>query len=109
MTDQPNTVALANLRRALALVLDAVEANHGPSVLVDHDLYFTLGLRKMFSALPPAPDEFSTCQLADDLIEVDTILQRADAGDILTPWHDLQHLVGVLSALAAVDLPDRIR
>jgi len=108
MADPPNTVALAELRRALALVLDVVEENHGPTVQVDHDLYFTLGLGQMFSAIPPAPDEFSTCQLADDLMEVDTILQRADAGDVLSPWHDLQHLVGVLSALAAVDLPDRI-
>ncbi|MCW2743847.1 MAG: hypothetical protein JWM48_397 [Mycobacterium sp.] len=99
----PLSVPMDKLRLALDRVLTAVQAEQGDSISLSADHYWALNPRATYEVYetPKEPD-FTIGQLSDDIATLDEIL-RPD--QIVSTWHDLQHLVGILQRLAAQDLP----
>ena len=95
-------IEVDELREALDRVLDGVEAKFGPTVDLAADSYWTLDPRTAFDPHADQTSGMNIAQLSDDVQEVRESLGRADETVI---WHDLAHLVGVLSRIAALDLP----
>lgn len=98
-----STVRLHDLRRALALVLDAVEAAHGPTLDLGEDHYWHLSTEQAFD-LSVTPTADLVGQLSDDIGETASLLADGAATRDPMPWHDLAHLVGILRAIEHLDL-----
>ncbi|MGC4878789.1 hypothetical protein ACLQ26_21335 [Micromonospora sp. DT43] len=99
---------IADLRRACSMLLDAAESRFGPHIplsqfRVDH--YWNIDLRAAFEMTPQLELAIDCGQSSDDLAELIGIVQRGPE-DLLSLWHDLQHVSGLLRLLAYLDLPD---
>ena len=95
---------LEKLRRALAVVLDEVEHRFGTQIDLPVDYYTTVDIDDAFLAEVPKAEDWLLGQVTDDLDEMDDILARsADPEDMIFPWHDLEHLIGILRAVAHLD------
>ena len=110
----PLTIDVPNLRAVLNAVLDHVERTGGPRVDVARDHYWLVELRAAFSGdlHEPGtdPDDLGVGQISDDVDTVNDLAKEVEQGDpVLSPWHDLEHAVGLLRALAWKDLPARGR
>lgn len=92
-------IELRLLRKQLDRVLTAVEQRHGPVIQVDADDYWLIESPEKFDLRKDA--EHSVGTLTDDAEELAGMAERS--ADELIPWHDLNHLVGLLEALAAHD------
>jgi len=90
-----DVLRIADLRAALALTLDAFEAEVGPEVPLDHDHYWHLPVHASFD-LSREPQEHTVGQVSDDLAETRCLL--AD-GDAFPAWHALNHAIGLLRLL----------
>lgn len=101
VSDSGPVIAVADLRRALNRVLDQVAAEHGETVDLDAGNYWTVRLRDSFSFTEPVALQLG--DIADDAETMTEMLQRDP--DEIYPWHDLEHLMGILRRLAALDLP----
>jgi hypothetical protein len=102
MTD-PLVVPMDKLRQALDRVLAAVQAEQGEVVPLSADYYWVLAPQATYDIYEtPSADDFTMGQLSDDVTTLDEIL-RPD--ELVSAWHDLQHLVGILHRLATQDLP----
>jgi hypothetical protein len=101
VADEPAVVALADVREALARVLDAAEAELGAVVDLDADHYWALDAGAAFD-LSKDP-EIKAGQVSDDVETVRELLVR-ERGEIFL-WHDLEHLVGILQRIAALARP----
>jgi hypothetical protein len=89
------------LRRQLDRLLVMLEERGGATIQFDEDLYWVLETSQLFSLeSTPAP---SIGQLSDDADELTAMASRPD--DLLVPWHDLKHLIGLLEVLARRDVP----
>jgi hypothetical protein len=97
------TVDLGHLRAALARVLDDVEAQFGSTLDLGADHYWTVDPRWAFDPSVEPSKALTVAQLSDDVEEVRRLATRPDDPTI---WHDLAHIIGVLSRIAALDLPD---
>jgi hypothetical protein len=95
------TIGINEIRAAVDRVLDAVERKHGPSLVLDHDYYWALPVKDSFDIYGGAQPALTTGQLSDDVAGVRELLT---SGEVLSPWHELAHLVGVLRAIEALDL-----
>ncbi|MFC4108809.1 hypothetical protein [Micromonospora zhanjiangensis] len=103
------SVDVRQLREAVSGLLGQIEAEHGPLVAVDRDNYWLVELQDAFdfgSDAAGTPVGLGVGQLSDDVESVDQTVRslRAD-GRVVSPWHDLEHAVGLLRALAWLDLP----
>lgn len=106
----PLTIDVQKLRRVLDALLDHVQTTEGPLVEVDRDHYWLLELTAAFSEDLHEPgtksDDFGVGQISDDVATVHELAKDIEVGDaFLNPWHDLEHAVGLLRALASKDLP----
>ena len=90
------TVSIPDLRAALSRVLDTVEAQRGEVIVLDADHYWLIDSADSFD-LDASPDVV-VGQLSDD---IETIHITED----VVVWHDLEHLIGVLRRIAAIDRP----
>ncbi|MGY2064415.1 hypothetical protein [Blastococcus sp. SYSU DS0619] len=99
----PLSVPMGKLREALDRVLTALEAERGDEVPLSADYYWVLDARATYRVdeTPSAPD-FTLGQLSDD---VDTLDEILEPDQVISVWHDLRHLVGILHRLATQDLP----
>lgn len=97
-----STVHLPDLRRALAIVLDAVEATHGPTLDLGEDLYWHLSTEQAFD-LSVTPTAYLVGQVSDDVDEMAFLRTDGAAPRDPVPWHDLAHLVGILRAIEHLD------
>lgn len=92
------------LREAISGLLDQIEAERGPLVPVDRDYYWLVELQEAFDIGWDATDRQSGLgvgQLSDDVTSVDQTVRSLRAeGRVVSPWHDLEHAVGLLRALA---------
>jgi hypothetical protein len=80
-----------------------VQAEHGDLVPLSADHYWVLDAQATYDVLTtPSPGDFTIGQLSDDVATLDEILEQ---DEVLSAWHDLQHLVGLLHRLATQDLP----
>lgn len=93
-------VPLAELRAALAEVIDAIEHVHGPVVHVHDDHYWTLFVREQFS-LSDAPPVPTAGQLSDD---VESVREVMVGGGQEPVWHLLQHVMGLLAGAGSATL-----
>lgn len=106
----PLTIDVPKLRRVLDALLDHVQRTEGSLVEVDRDHYWLLELTAAFSEDLHEPgtksDDLGVGQISDDVETVDELAREIEKGDaFLNPWHDLEHAVGLLRALAWRDLP----
>ena len=90
-----------DLRAALALALDAFEAEHGQEVVVAHDHYWHLPVAASFD-LSREPTDLTVGQVSDDLTEIEGLLA---AGEAQPAWHSLNHAIGLLRLLEATARP----
>lgn len=95
-------IEVHELRDALPRVLDGAEARFGSTVDLAADTYWTLDPRTAFDPHADPSGGLTVAQLSDDARELRATLGRSDEPVI---WHDLAQLVGVLSRIAALDLP----
>ena len=99
----PLAVHVGRLRDALDRVLTALEAEHGETVFLSADHYWVLDARATYEVHQmPSTRDLALGQLSDDVASLDEIVQ---ADQVVSVWHDLQHLVGVLHRLGTQDLP----
>ena len=97
---------MSKLRQALDLVLTAVEAEHGDSVPLTADYYWVLDARATYDVhKDPSVDAFTIGQLSDDVATLDEILEP---DQVVSVWHDLAHLVGILHRLGTQGRPGPI-
>lgn len=94
-------IDLPLLRSELDRLLREVERRHGAAVGVDADHYWLVGSAAAFN-LTQQP-ALGVGQLSDDATELRAMIDRP--AEDLAPWHELKHLIGILDALAAADLP----
>ena len=99
--DEPIAIALADLRAALARVLDAAEEQFGPVVDLEADYYWSLAAGDAFD-LSKDPSVVAG-QLSDDVAEVRDLLAREE--DEVVLWHDLEHVTGILLRIAGLAQP----
>ncbi|WP_430501546.1 hypothetical protein ACQRWP_08255 [Micromonospora trifolii] len=108
MTDADAVLRIADLRRACSMLLDAAESRFGPQIQLSQlsvDYYWNVDLRAAFAMVPRPELEIDCGQSSDDLAELSSLLQR-DPEDVVSLWHDLAHMSGLLRLLAYLDLPD---
>ena len=100
---EPNatSVEIAELRAAVAQLLDAAERRFGPRVELDADYYWWIDSVAAFDM--NSEPRLEAGQLSDDVTSIRELLGRTE----VFLWHDLAHLVGVLTRLASLDRPDR--
>lgn len=106
----PSTIDTRALRRVLNAVIDHIETTEGQFIEVDRDHYWQLRLEVSLAEDLRVPgtgvDDFEVGQISDDVRSVSDLAVKLDQGDaLMTPWHDLEHAVGLLRALAWMDLP----
>src|SRR4051794_26140056 len=106
----PLTIDVQKLRRVLEALLDHVENTEGSLVQVDRDHYWLLELSAAFSEdlhePGTKPGDLGVGQISDDVETVDELAKEIEKGEaFIDPWHDLEHAVGLLRALAWKDLP----
>lgn len=94
-------VRFDELAAALDVLLAAARAKWGDEVIVRDDCYWHLQADQSFEVMKDP--SFDMGSLADDVEEVRGLLTR-EGGEVFL-WHDLGHLVGILNALVAMDLP----
>lgn len=107
---RPSTIDTGALRRVLNAVIDHIETTEGQLIDIDRDHYWQLPLEVTFAEDLHEPgtaaDDFEVGQISDDVRSVKDLAVALDQGEALvTPWHDLEHAVGLLRALAWMDLP----
>ncbi|NIL58055.1 hypothetical protein [Salinispora arenicola] len=108
MTDADAVLRIADLRRACSMLLDAAESRFGPQIQplqLGVDYYWNVDLRAAFAMVPRPELEIDCGQSSDDLAELSSLLQR-DPEDVVSLWHDIPHVSGLLRLLAYLDLPD---
>ena len=94
---------MAKLRQALDRVLTAVEAEHGNTISLSADYYWVLDPHATYDvSTDPSADQYTIGQLSDDIATLDEILEQ---DDVISVWHDLAHLVGILHRTATQDRP----
>jgi len=98
---EPVVIAVADLREALARLLDAATEQFGQLVDLDADHYWAIDSAAAFDLTKdPAVD---AGQLSDDVATVVELLTRDD-GEIFL-WHDLEHVTGILLRISVLARP----
>ncbi|SIM86592.1 hypothetical protein SAMN04489832_2606 [Micromonospora cremea] len=90
------------------MLLDAAESRFGPQIQLSQlgvDHYWNVDLRAAFGMVQRPELEIDCGQSSDDLAELASFLQR-DAEGVVSLWHDIPHVSGLLRLLAYLDLPD---
>jgi len=95
------TIRVDEIRAALTSVLDAVERKYGSLLDFGHDYYWALPVEASFDMTNATP-ALTAGQISDDIASVRNLDRAHEVG---SPWHELAHLVGVLRAIEALDLP----
>lgn len=93
------TITVATLRQACERLLDAIEQRHGAELHLDAGLYWTIS-----SDPRQVHDEavVGAGDLVDDLASVHDFVGCA-TDEPVAIWHEINHLTGVLTAIAALD------
>jgi hypothetical protein len=96
---EPLVVTVEKLRSATTKILDAVEATIGPAIELAADDYWLLESHDAFD-LSEEP-RINAGRLSHDLASVRELNGRDD----IYVWHDLDHLLGLLTGVSAVARP----
>lgn len=95
-------VQVEELRAAIEQILAAVERTHGSSVTLDEDYYWHLPVEAAYD-MSAAPEIREVGQVSDDLAEMRNGL--TEDGEVLSIWHALSHVIGVLRVFEKLSLP----
>lgn len=104
MTDTGDVLRVAGLRRACVLLLDTVENQFGAQVAladVGIEYYWNVDLRAAFETNGRPAEHLDCGQVSDDLTELAELLRRGPEV-VVSPWHDLQYVAGLLKCLSAL-------
>ena len=101
MTRERQTVRIDELRAALDRLLRSVEETQGTEVELGADQYWLVSSGQSFDL--SAQPQVGVGQLSDDLESLTAQLTEASVEPVV--WHELEHLIGLLRRLAALDLP----
>ena len=94
------TVSVADLREALSRLVDAVEREYGTEIDLGADFYWVVDRSAAYNLDRPEAGELTVGQLSDDIESMRSLLADGIRPEAL--WHDLAHLIGILSRLAAM-------
>lgn len=81
-------------------LLDATEKRFGPVLHLDADHYWKIDPGDAFDLTKEPP--ILASQISDDVSTIRGLLAQDD--DEIDLWHDLDHLIGVLQRVSALDL-----
>jgi hypothetical protein len=99
LAEDATQITFAELRMAVARLLDAAERRFGPSLQLDADHYWSIYPSDAFDLGSDPP--ILAGQLSDDVASVREVLHRHDTSeDEMLLWHDLDHLTGILQRIA---------
>lgn len=94
-------LAISDLRVALDRLLAEVERNCGPEIDLRADEYWVIAAADAFRLDgEPTP---TVGQIADDLDSLAAQISKGAERPVV--WHDLEHVIGLLRRIAALDLP----
>jgi hypothetical protein len=96
------TVSIGEVRSAVGRVLDAIQRKHGPRLVFDRDHYWALPVKESFDMYGGTQPTLTVGRLSDDIASIRALLS---SDEVLSPCHELAHLVGILRAIEALDLP----
>jgi hypothetical protein len=88
---------LAELRMAINRTVDSVAGALGDDVAIDESMYWKVDSVDEMSTAPTV----NVGSLADDVEHVRALNGASRDEPEVPPWHDLDHLIGVLSQLSA--------
>ncbi|CAN5649332.1 hypothetical protein BH10ACT8_BH10ACT8_09620 [soil metagenome] len=95
------TIRVDEIRAALGRVLDVVQDRHGPDLVLADDYYWSVPVAAAFDMTRPDP-KLTVGQISED---IDAVRELGRASEVVSAWHELAHLVGVLRAVEALDRP----
>ncbi len=93
-------VAVADVRAAIAKLLDEVEAQFGPELRFPEHFYWNVPLGEA-AEINHKPD-LDIGSVADDAESVREFLSR-EGSEFVSVWHESDHLAGVLRSIARLD------
>lgn len=93
---------MAHLRQGLSVLLDEVERRHGAVVDLGADYYWTITAQEAFRFEASGAPEPTVGQLTDDIVSLRELV-AGDADRPVVVWHDLAHVIGLLTRLAVLD------
>jgi hypothetical protein len=103
------TIDVRQLREVVDGLLRVAEDRFGPRILVDVDCCWLVELGAAFSAdhVPgERSDDLGVGQIPDDIESAaQSFTELGDPDGRPTLWHDLEHVTGLLRAIAWIDLP----
>jgi hypothetical protein len=94
------TVSVADLREALSRLLDQVEREYGAEVDLDADFYWVVDRSAAYNHDTPEAARLTVGQLSDDIESLRSMLVGGFRPEAIR--HDLGHVIGILSRLAAM-------
>jgi hypothetical protein len=106
VSDFSTTLAIDDLRRALSRVLDDTARLLGDRVQLGGGLYWQVPADQL-RAMHADGIDLDAGDLDDDVETMRGYL--ADAAPSRAPWHELNHLVGILRALEVLAMPEARR
>ena len=95
-------LSVAELRAATAKLLDAIEERFGPHLHLEDDFYWNVPFGKA-TGLRSKP-ELDMGSVVDDATSIREFLSLEDE-EVVSIWHESDHIAGVLRAIARLDLP----
>ncbi len=95
-------VSLVQLRQGVSILLDEIERQYGTAVDLDVDYYWTITPGEAFRFEASEAPEPTVGQLTDDIASLREML-ASDTDRPVVIWHDLAHVIGLLTRLAALD------
>ena len=108
MTQGEVVLKVADLRRVCSLLLDEVERQYGDQLDmadVPADYYWNMNLAAAFGMTQTPEDHIDCGQSTDDVQEVSELAHGSR--EMISLWHDLEHLARVMRLLAFLGLPGR--
>lgn len=100
--NQPTTLAIDDLRRAINRALDDTAATLGDRVELDGGLYWQVPAHQLHN-MDPDTVALTAGDLDDDIQTMREYLGSSGPAPAL--WHELNHLIGILCTLEAMTLP----
>ena len=101
--DEPD-LRVEDLRVAINRLLDAVEDQHGPALRFDVDYYWNVPFSTAFD--PYTQPRLDMGQVSDDVESVHHFIASSD-DEMVSIWHEADHLAGVLRAISKTDISPR--
>jgi len=99
----PTRITIDELRRALLLVLDAVEKEMGAVVDLDGEQYWQITDQAAYNLVTDPENHLVIAHLSDDVEEIRDLLARP-GDEYLAIWHEIGHLSGVLRRIGSLTL-----